>query len=219
MKKVLIVTAVEAERNAVLRGLQGTEGFNVVAAGVGPAAAAACTAKCLASAHYGIVVSAGIGGGFAGKAEVGSIAAATEIIAADLGVETAEGYRSVEELGFGSIRVPVDADLVGRVVESAAAAGLPVVAGPVLTVTTATGTARTALELAARVPGAAAEAMEGYGVAVAAREQGVPVLELRAISNMVGPRDRAAWRIDEALKALESVCSILPSSLLTEESK
>ncbi|HEY9328782.1 MAG TPA: futalosine hydrolase, partial [Streptomyces sp.] len=29
-----------------------------------------------------------------------------------------------------------------------------------------------------------------------------PVLELRAISNPVGPRDRAAWRIGDALAAL-----------------
>jgi futalosine hydrolase len=206
MKKVLIVTAVEAERDAVLRGLQGAKGFYVVTAGVGSA-----------TGHYGFVLSVGIGGGFAGKAEVGDITAATEIIAADLGVETAEGFRSVEELGFGSARVPVDAGLVGRVVESVSAAGLRVVTGPVLTVTTATGTAGTAAELVERVPGAVAEAMEGYGVAVAAHDMGVHILEIRAISNMVGPLNRAAWRIDDALKALEAVCSILPSLLLTEE--
>ncbi|NEC74872.1 futalosine hydrolase, partial [Streptomyces rochei] len=31
---------------------------------------------------------------------------------------------------------------------------------------------------------------------------GVPVLELRAVSNPVGPRDRAAWRVGDALAAL-----------------
>ncbi|AXI87702.1 futalosine hydrolase, partial [Streptomyces sp. ETH9427] len=31
---------------------------------------------------------------------------------------------------------------------------------------------------------------------------GVPVLEVRAVSNPVGPRDRAAWRIGDALNAL-----------------
>ncbi|CAO0837172.1 Futalosine hydrolase [Streptomyces microflavus] len=30
----------------------------------------------------------------------------------------------------------------------------------------------------------------------------MPVLELRAVSNTVGPRDRAAWRIGDALAAL-----------------
>ncbi|EFH31385.1 menaquinone biosynthetic enzyme [Streptomyces pristinaespiralis ATCC 25486] len=30
----------------------------------------------------------------------------------------------------------------------------------------------------------------------------MPVVEIRAVSNAVGPRDRAAWRIGEALAAL-----------------
>ena len=69
-------------------------------------------------------------------------------------------------------------------------AGLPVVVGPVLTVSSVTGTAATAEERARRVPAAAAEAMEGYGVGVAAQNAGVPFLEIRAVSNPVGPRDR-----------------------------
>ncbi len=44
--------------------------------------------------------------------------------------------------------------------------------------------------------------MEGFGVAEAAAAHGVPALELRAVSNPVGPRDRAAWRIGEALDVL-----------------
>ncbi|WP_442950188.1 phosphorylase family protein, partial [Paenibacillus sp. 1-18] len=54
-----------------------------------------------------------------------------------------------------------------------------------------------------------AEAMEGYGVAVAANKLGLPVMEIRTISNAVGPRDRAAWRIKEALQALEAAFSTL----------
>ncbi|EFL40722.1 conserved hypothetical protein [Streptomyces griseoflavus Tu4000] len=54
----------------------------------------------------------------------------------------------------------------------------------------------------ARHPDALAEGMEGFGVAEAAVAQGVPVLEVRAVSNPVGPRDRAAWRIGDALTAL-----------------
>ena len=41
-------------------------------------------------------------------------------------------------------------------------------------------------------------------VARAAAEAGVPVVELRAVSNAVGPRDRAAWRIPDALAALSA---------------
>ena len=211
--RVLVMTSVPAERDAVLRGLRGASRFDVVVAGVGPPGPAASTATVLASAEYGLVVSAGIGGGFAGRAEVGSLVVASEIVAADLGAQTPEGFCSLDELGFGSTRVPVDTDLTTRVTEALYAAGLPATTGPVLSVSTVTGTAATALELASRVPGAAAEAMEGYGVATAARNRGVPVLEIRAISNPVGPRDRTAWRIEEALNILEAASSILSEVL------
>lgn len=204
-KRVLVMTAVAAERDAVLRGLGGDSRFYVQVAGVGPVAAAVNTAKTLATATeaYDLVISAGIAGGFPGVAEVGSLVVSSEIVAADLGAETAEGFSSLDELGFGSNRVQVEANLAERVATVLRATGLPVAVGPMLTLATVTGTAETAKRLAARVPGAVAEGMEGYGVALAAQDLGLPVLEIRSISNPVGPRDRTAWKIKEALQALE----------------
>lgn len=203
-KRVLVMAAVEAERDALLRGLGGDARFDVRLAGVGPAAAAANTAAALAGGEYGLVVSAGIAGGFNGQADVGTLVVSSEIVAADLGVETPEGFASVDELGFGSARIAVDAELAGQVTAALREAGLPASCGPVLTVSTATGTAATAAALADRVDGAAAEGMEGFGVATAARLGGIPVIEIRAVSNSVGPRDRAAWKIREALELLEA---------------
>jgi futalosine hydrolase len=51
--------------------------------------------------------------------------------------------------------------------------------------------------------------MEGYGVGCAAQLAGLPFGELRTISNPVGPRDRSAWRLPEALAALERACAHL----------
>lgn len=212
-RRILVVTAVTPESEAVLRGLRGADRFDVLATGVGPVAAAVGAAKALAAAEYGLVVSAGIGGGFPGRAQVGSLVLADEIVAADLGVETREGFSSLDELGLGSTRVRVDPGLLHDLTEALLAAGLPVITGPVLTVSTVTGTAESAAILADRVPGAAAEAMEGYGVALAARDSGVPVLELRAVSNLVGPRDREAWRIKEALDALKAAGAVLAEVL------
>lgn len=203
--QILVVTAVEAEREAVQRGLDGDGRFVVIAGGVGPAAAAASTARELAHGAYGLVVSAGIGGGFAGRAAVGTIVVADAVVAADLGAQTAEGFRSVDELCFGSTRIHTHPELSAALAEAIREGGLPAATGTVLTVSTVTGTAQTADELASRVPGAAAEAMEGFGVATAAQLYELPVAEIRAISNTVGPRDRDAWRIGEAL-ARSSLC-------------
>ncbi|MER5637468.1 futalosine hydrolase [Kitasatospora sp. NPDC002227] len=287
--RVLVVVAVAAEAEAVQRGLRGgaephalpgggelrrsrpASGVevDVLAGGVGPAAVAATTATALLQSPYDLVVSAGIAGGFAPHAPVGSLVVATELVAADLGADAPEGFLTVEELGFGRSRhtpppaaVSLAAAALGaaaghpsddapgaaadqaagdetatgapaqRAAEGVAARGATdrpqpasaqrprtVVTGPVLTVSTVTGSAERAAELAGRHPGAAAEAMEGFGVAEAAGRFGLPVLELRAVSNAVGPRDRSAWRIGEALAALEQAFRGLPLPELLEASR
>ncbi|MEU2573036.1 futalosine hydrolase [Streptomyces anulatus] len=215
--RVLVVTAVPVERDAVTRAFGGTPetvalpgaelhragAFDVLAGGAGPAAAAAATAFALASAStpasapYGLVVSAGIGGAFTPLTPLGSLVVASDIVAADLGADTPDGFLPVTALGFGRDRFAPPPALVRKVTAAAGAAS-----GPVLTVSTVTGTAERAGALLAAHPGALAEAMEGFGVAEAAARAEVPVLELRAVSNAVGPRDRDAWRIGDALAAL-----------------
>ncbi|MEU5714842.1 futalosine hydrolase [Streptomyces sp. NPDC020403] len=212
--RVLVVTAVPVERNAVTCAfgeprrvhvpggeLHRAGPFDVLAGGAGPAAAAAAAAFALAAAPpsepYDLVVSAGIGGGFASVAPVGSLVVSTRIVAADLGAETPDGFVPVTGLGFGRDTFLPPASLVRDVAKATGA-----VPGAVLTVSTVTGSAARTAALLAAHPGAAAEAMEGFGVAEAAARTGVPVLELRGVSNTVGPRNRNAWRIREALAAL-----------------
>ncbi|MDI4646809.1 futalosine hydrolase [Cohnella hashimotonis] len=208
--RILVMAAVEAERDAALRGLDGDSRFEVRLCGVGPASAAARTAAALAGGEdWTLVVSAGIAGGYPERAPVGTLAVGAASIAADLGVETAEGFVSVDELGFGTSVLAADASLAEALLQALNKAGLVAVAGPIVTASTATGTASTAAVREARVPGAVAEGMEGYGVAVAASDADKPFIELRAISNAVGPRDRDAWRIGDALAALSAAFAIL----------
>lgn len=213
MKQILIVTAVDAERAAIERGLDavGTQAAAIVtliAGGVGAARVAAATAEALAREPHRVAVSAGIGGGFAGIAAVGALLVADRIIAADLGAEdpqAPDGFASVDCLGFGS--AVVDARPV------AALARLGAVRGDLLTVNTVTGSAEGAARLMKRYPDAVGEAMEGFGVAVAAARFGVPAAEIRGVSNLVGPRNRDAWRIGDALAALTAAVPALIEGL------
>jgi futalosine hydrolase len=206
---LLVVTAVEAEAEAIRAGL-GDGTATVLPLGVGQAVAAAGTARLLALAEatgqpYRAVICAGIAGGFAGRVDVGGTVVATSSIAADLGARSPEGFLPLDALGFGDPARPADPGLV-----VALRTALPrALAGEVLTVNTVTGTAESADELAARHPTALAEAMEGYGVACAAAQAGVAFAELRTVSNPIGPRDRAAWRIADALAALTAAAARL----------
>jgi futalosine hydrolase len=51
--------------------------------------------------------------------------------------------------------------------------------------------------------------MEGFGVAIAAAQAGLPFGEVRTISNPIGPRDRGAWRIGDALDGLSEAFASL----------
>ncbi|MGH3715675.1 MAG: futalosine hydrolase [Micromonosporaceae bacterium] len=197
--RILIATAVAPERDAVLAGLRDAAGVDVVAVGVGPAAAAAGTARLLALGGYDAVVSAGIAGGMPGQVELGGVVVASRSVAADLGAESPDGFLPLSALGFGTDEIVADPFLKHPYAT----------VGAVLSVSTVTGTAAATAELARRHPDAVAEAMEGFGVATAAAQAGVRFAELRTISNLVGPRDKAAWRLPEALAALtEAVAAV-----------
>ncbi|GAA2707099.1 futalosine hydrolase [Micromonospora olivasterospora] len=220
MTGLLVVTAVPAEADAVRAGLANSalpsREVTVAPVGVGPAVAAAATARLLTLAEaagrpYGAVVSAGIAGGFAGRVAVGGTVLATRSVAADLGAESPDGFIPVDELGMppellgGGTAVPADPQLL-----AALRAALPAATvGAVLTVSTVTGTAASTQALADRYPDAVAEGMEGYGVAVAAAQAGLPFAELRTVSNPIGPRDRGAWRMREAFAALAAAAAAL----------
>jgi futalosine hydrolase len=204
VNRILIVTAVEAEAEAVRLGLpEGEHGVLVVVGGVGAGRAAAVTSRALAlDSGYEAVLSLGIGGAFPGKAEVGGLLLARRVVAADLGADSPAGFLSVDSLGFGSSTLDG-----GRV------PGLSAVVGTILTVNTVTGTDSRAAELMSRFPAAVGEAMEGYGVACAAALVSLPFAEVRAVSNLVGKRDRDTWRLDLAFAALTAAARPIAEGL------
>ncbi len=137
-------------------------GFDLLAAGVGPALAAASTAAALTAAAlgsarpYGLVVSAPVSAAASGGRTRRLAGVADEITAADLGAETADGFLPVTDLGFGT------ASPTGRPPASsppwpAATGARP---GTVLTGSTVTGTAERAALLRDQSP---ARAGRGHG--------------------------------------------------------
>jgi futalosine hydrolase len=229
MPRLLIVTAVPAERDAVLRELPGEPAsgelaglpvsrtatpaglVDVVAGGVGPVAAALSAAALLAAAGYDLVLAAGVAGGFA-PLQAGELAVADRVAFADLGAELADGgFTALPDLGLGEIDLTPDPTLTRLLADRTGG-----VTGTVLTVSTVTGSRTRADRLRHDHPGAVAEAMEGAGVAMAAGRAGVRFGELRAVCNPVGPRDRASWRLAEALAALAGGFARLLGTPLTD---
>lgn len=193
---IVVATAGEAARLVDLPA-------RVVVSGVGPVAAALATSRALAEAPFGLAVSAGIGGAYPGSGlEPGDLSVSEVMIQADLGAEDGEQFLDLSALGLSVLPGEAHPGVFPAWSGAAALAGrLGATCGPALTLNTVTGSAERARILAARFPGALTEGMEGAGVAHAALLAGVPALELRGVSNPVGPRDRSAWQIAQALTA------------------
>lgn len=224
--RALVVTAVPAERDAAVRRLGeasprpdlpypavGAGDVVAAAGGVGPVAAAVATSRLLtafeqAGRRVDLVVSAGLAGGFAGRAAIGDVVVAGTAAFADLGASTDDGFLDLAGLGLSG-GAPLPSPDAGRVRAALAAAGLPVRTGTVLTLATMTGTDARGARLASAHPDAVAEAMEGYGVAWAAVEHGIPWVEVRAVSNLIGRRDRSAWDIPAAFASLGAAVAAL----------
>ena len=164
--------------------------------GVGPVNAAYALTRFLAEHPARAVVACGVGGAYPGSGLApGEVVCAESETYGDLGAESPAGFLDMAALGFPVIdgdpplfnRLPLDLFPAPR-------------RAPFVTCATCTGSDRTAAALAART-GGAVESMEGAAVVHVARLAGVPVGEVRGISNAVGDRDRARWRLHEAAAA------------------
>ena len=190
---LLVCIATELEGGLLRERLAASNDTVVLCTGVGAVNAAhAVTMAIMQQRPNGIVV-CGVGGAYPGSGlGVGDVACASDECYGDVGAATPTGFLDMKALGFPLIRgaVPIYNDL-------------PMQLWPVerlvrfVTDNTCTGTDGAALAIEART-GGAVENMEGAAVAHVAHLHGIPVGEVRGISNMVTNRDTGAWRLKEA---------------------
>jgi futalosine hydrolase len=128
---------------------------------------------------------------------VGDVVSAEAEIYGDLGASSPDGFLDMRSLGFPLTRG-----------EPVLYNEFPLQVFPVerrarfVTVNTCTGTDEVARAIAGRT-GGAVENMEGAAVAHVASLHGIPVGELRGISNLVTNRETSAWKLKEAALAAQ----------------
>ncbi len=191
-------------------GTHGGRRCGLLVTGVGKANAALRTGLCVTRRRPGLVLSVGVGGAFPGAGlGPGDLAVATGEVYGDEGVETEQGFCALEGLELpwpgrpadaARNRFPVCGEAATLLCEAGGGEGR-VGSGEFVTVSTVTGSAAAARELERRWGALVCESMEGCAVAHAAAACGVAFAEVRGISNQVGPRDRGAWRLQEAAAA------------------
>ncbi len=198
MKDILTIVATELEAQKLPK----LKGMRLRVSGIGAVNAALETQMGILEQRPDLVLSVGIAGAYPnGAANIGDVVVSSEMVYAGLGAMDGTQFLNLEELGFelvGDIFNTIPAALRAGDFAQVSHAKL----GAILTLETVTGSIARASELEHLFPNAIAEAMEGAGVAHAALKHGIPSLEIRGISNLVGARDRSSWRIGAALEAL-----------------
>jgi len=173
--------------------------------GFGPIAAAARAATLLASERPGRILLVGLAGSLdPGRAPAGSAIEFSEV-AVD-GVGAGEGETA---LGVGAVGFPQWEDAGGAVTDRIELAA-STASALLLTVCAASDSKMQAQRRRERFPGALAEDMEGFAVALACRMHGVPLRVIRGVSNRAGDRDPTTWRVDEALDAVLRAARAVP---------
>ncbi len=177
--------------------------------GVGPVATGITLTEKLCQRKPDLLLNIGLAGALDLNLELGEVVHVIREEFGNLGVEEKDGqFTSVYALGL------VDKDggpfSDGKLHVPSGQAFAKQVTG--VTVSTVHGT-EASIETFKRSCDAQVESMEGAAATLVALRQNIPFVQLRAISNYVEPRNRDAWKIEEALVALTTALDQLLSAL------
>lgn len=215
---LLVPTAMELDCLTELGGFE--PGSCIVKlCGFGPIAAAARTADLLAALRPARVMLLGLAGTYdAEQFPIGSALEFAEVAIDGLGAGEAARFRGPTELGFPQWEDEgTRARIFDRIaLDTTRPAGRE--RKLLLSVCATSDTPAMAGNRRTRYPLAAAEDMEGFGVALACAHPGAQLRIVRGISNVAGDRDPAHWRVREALaSAREIALSIARRAAAAEE--
>ena len=209
--KIIIVGATKKEMQPLFNYLE-TSGFKssdnggfvrgnlqiyTLISGIGCTAMATSLTPLLYAVQPSMAICIGVAGAFPGKFKVGEVVNVQSEQFGDLGIEEADGQlKDLFEIGLVD---PNQFPFTNGILENPSvrdASFLPLAQG--LTVNRVHGTTirikKTLVHFEVDI-----ESMEGAAFFYSCLIAQIPFLEIRAISNIVEPRNRAAWKIDEAI--------------------
>lgn len=175
--------------------------------GVGAPVSVYQIAKRLHQMDYDLVIQAGIAGSFTTHLRLGEVVLVEKDSFADIGVLEKNQFTTVFEMGLaGSNDFPFNNGWLVNDQMDLFGAAFKRVAG--VTVNSITAAPESAKHLVEKWnPGI--ESMEGAALHFVCLQEKIPFLQIRGISNYVGERNKAAWKLKEAIDnvntALESV--------------
>lgn len=201
--RVLVVAATDGELASLdARALTDKHSVTRLITGVGMIATAVSVTRAVVRNSYDLALNVGICGAFDPAVRLASVVQVVSDEVSELGVEDGPTFSAAHEIGL------VDRDAfpltAGRLVnahppDSVTLGSLPRVHG--ITVNTVHGDEASIAAVRTRLH-PDVESMEGAAFMYACLTVGVRFAQIRAVSNHVARRNRAAWQLPEAVAAL-----------------
>lgn len=176
--------------------------IDVLVTGVGMVATAARTARALRGQRYDLALNFGVCGSFDTALAPGQVVHIVADRIAELGAEDRDTFLTVQDLKLlGDDEFPFTrGQLVNSAPpQSAVLSRWPAVSG--ITVNTAHGNERSIAAIVGRFA-PQVESMEGAAFMYACLIERVAFAQVRAVSNVVAPRNRDGWKMEEAVRNL-----------------
>ncbi|TAL24589.1 MAG: futalosine hydrolase [Nitrospirae bacterium] len=208
-----IVNLKESKSGYFYTGKLGKNNIVHVFSGIGKTNASHAATLLIEKFSPSFIINFGIGGAYPSSGlKTGDIAIATKEIYGDEGLLLKDGFHTADVIGIPFLKkgrkkyfneFPLDKKLAGKAIKCFRLTPDPlpltskIKSGAFVTVSAATGTNKRAEELEKRF-NAICENMEGAAVAHVCAMYGIPMLEIRGISNIVENRDKKKWDIKTA---------------------
>jgi futalosine hydrolase len=214
--RILVVAATDPEVAPFVAGMSAAEfadarmrrytrnghGVDVLVTGLGMVATGVWSSRVLAGGHYDLALNFGVCGAFDRALAPGTVVHVVSDCLPELGAEDGDAFLTMQQLSLiGPDDAPfTDGRLVNRMPpDNSALRELPAVDG--ITVNTVHGDEQSIARVLQRAR-ADVESMEGAAFMYACLTQRVPFAQVRAVSNTVERRNRAAWKLAEAIDTL-----------------
>jgi futalosine hydrolase len=209
--RILLVTATPFEaawlHGQLGPGLSSLEGVQVgghhvrhIATGIGMVNTAWALGQAFALDKPDLAINLGIAGSYAGGPELVEVVEVVADAFPELGAESPEGWLDLAAMGFAHFEMGGQPIYNTVTNPSPSTSGLRTCKG--ITVNTVSGISAT-IDARSAAWQPEVETMESAAFFQACLLAGVPFQAFRAISNRVEPRNRAAWRLKEAVEAAQ----------------
>jgi len=173
----------------------GPHQIDVLITGVGMVATAAWCSRTLSEHSYDLALNIGVCGSFDSFIEPGTVVHVVSDRLAELGAEDGDEFLTLDDLQLSGESEFVNLDPPSN----AGLEQLPAVTG--ITVNTVHGNERTIAVVTERF-NPQVESMEGAAFMSACLIHKIQFAQIRAVSNLIEPRNREAWKMADAIRNL-----------------